>query len=198
LRTTIHVVTALAGALFLSGCAVGPDIRTDHDAAADFARYSSFAFMDRGERGEERTYETLAERRVTAAVTRELEAKGYRRVDRGADLLVNFALTSEHVQDVRTVPTHTPMWSHPWYGHPWYGWRGPFYHPWPAYETYVDRYERGTLYVDLVDAERRQLVWEGRATQRVTRAAREDPAAAIDTAVAEMFARYPFRAGAHR
>jgi hypothetical protein len=189
------VLAALAGALLVGGCAVRPEIRTDYDAAADFSRYSTFAFMERRERGEERTYETIADRRVIAAVSRELEARGYRRVDRGADLLVNFAMRTEDIQDVRTVPTHMPMWPHPWYG-----WRGPFYHPWPAYtyETYVDRYQRGTLYVDLVDAERRQLVWEGRAAQRVTRAAREDPAAAIDSAVAEIFARYPFRAGQRR
>lgn len=179
-----------AGLLVLAGCAVGPEIRTDYDTAVDFSRYSTFAFMDRAERGETRTYDTIDDRRVIAAVTRELESRGYRRDDRNPDLLVNFAMTSEAVQDVRTVPSAFGA-------HPWYGWRRGFYHPWPAYsyETYVDRYERGTLFIDLVDVERSQLVWEGRAVARVTRAAREDPAGAMDEAVAGIFSRYPFRAG---
>jgi hypothetical protein len=119
-------------------------------------------------------------------VTRELEARGYRRVESDPDLLVNFAMTTEDIQDVRTMPSAgLPP--------PWYGWRGGYYYPWPAYsyETYVDRYERGTLFIDLVDAERRQLVWEGRAVGRITKATREDPAGALDNAVAEIFARIP-------
>jgi hypothetical protein len=177
--------------LALAGCAaVGPEVSTDYDATVDFSQYTTFAFMDRAERGQALTYDTIGDRRVIAAVTRELEARGYRRVESDPDLLVNFAMTTEDVQDVRTVPSAgLPP--------PWYGWRGVYYYPWPAYsyETYVDQYERGTLFIDLVDAERRQLVWEGRAVGRITNATREDPAGALDNAVAEIFARYPFVAG---
>lgn len=185
---------AVAGLMALAGCAaVGPEIRTDYDETADFSRYATFAFMERTERGETRSYDTLDDRRVIAAVTRELEARGYRSVAGDPDLLVNFAVTTEEIQDVQRVPASVVP-------PPWYGWRGGYYYPWPAYtyETYVDRYQRGTLYIDLVDAERRQLVWEGSAQGRVTQATRDDPAAAVDGAVTEIFARYPFRAGVQR
>jgi hypothetical protein len=183
----------LAGLSALAGCAAtGPEIRTDYDAAADFSRYATFAFMAREER-ELRGYDTLGDQRVMAAVTRELEARGYRRVEADANLLVNFALATEEIQEIRTSPSAAP---YPF----WYGWRGAYYYPWPAYvqETWVDRYERGSLFVDLVDAERRQLVWEGRAAARLTRAQQEDPGGMVDAAVAEIFARYPFRAGQAR
>lgn len=184
-----------AGALLaLAACTTaGPEIRTDYDVATDFSRFNTFAFMDRAERGETRTYDTIGDRRVMSSVQRELEARGYRKVDSAPDLLVNFAMATEEVQDVRSVPASiVPP--------PWYGWRGGYYYPWPtyAYETYVDSYQRGTLYIDLVDAERRQLVWEGRAVARVTKATREDPAGALDAAVTEIFAQYPFRAGPQR
>jgi hypothetical protein len=182
------------GVLALAGCAaVGPEVSTDFDATVDFSTYATFAFMDRAERGQALTYDTIGDRRVIAAVTRELEARGYRRVESDPDLLVNFAMTTEDIQDVRTVPSAgLPP--------PWYGWRGGYYYPWPAYsyETYVDQYERGTLFIDLVDTERRQLVWEGRAVGRITKATREDPAGALDNAVAEIFARYPFVARPQR
>ena len=190
-RRFSRLLAGTLGVLALAGCAaVGPEVSTDFDATVDFSTYATFAFMDRAERGQALTYDTIGDRRVIAAVTRELEARGYRRVESGADLLVNFAMTTEDIQDVRTVPSAgLPP--------PWYGWRGAYYYPWPAYsyETYVDQYERGTLFIDLVDAERRQLVWEGRAVGRITKATREDPAGALDNAVAEIFARYPFVAG---
>lgn len=180
-------LVALAGLLALASCAHRPEIRTDYDAAADFSRYATFAFMNREDRRAATTYDTIDDRRVIAAVTRELQNRGYRRVERDADLMVNFAMVTEDIQDVRTVPSGVIP--------PYYGFRRGHYHPWPAYayETRVDRYERGTLYIDLVDAERRQLVWEGRAIARVTKAARKDPAGALDDAVAEVFAQYPFR-----
>jgi hypothetical protein len=181
------------GIMVLAGCAArGPEIRTDYDAAADFSRYATFSFMLRDER-EARGYDTIGEQRVTAAVTRELEARGYRRVDTDADLLVNFALATEEIQEIRTSPAAVP---YPY----WYGWRGAYYYPWPAYvqETWVDHYERGSLFIDLIDAERRQLVWEGRASVRLTRAHQEDPGGLVDSSVAEIFARYPFRAGQGR
>lgn len=183
-------VGTFAGALVLAGCAaMGPEITTDYDANAAFSRYATFDFMEREERGETRTYATLGDQRVIRAVTSELEARGYRRVADNPDLLVNFAMTTEKVQDVRSVPAVLPP--------PWYGWRGGYYYPWPAYsyETRVDTYQRGTLYIDLIDAERRQLVWEGTATGRVTKATREDPAGALEAAVGQIFERYPFRAG---
>lgn len=189
-----RALAVAAGAALLAGCAApGPEISTDYDSSADFSQYRSYAFMSRDERGVARTYDTIGDRRMIAAVTREMNARGYQRVEEGADLLVNFAVSTEAVEDVMTVPTSVlPP--------PWYGWRSGYYYPWPAYtyETRIDRYERGTLFIDLVDAERRQLVWEGRAAARITRETREDPGAALDSAVSEIFARYPFTAGPPR
>lgn len=186
--------TLSAGLALLGGCAtMGTEIRTDYDATVDFSRFQTFAFMDREERGSTRTYDTLGDRRVIDAVARELTARGYRRVEQDPDLLVNFTMSTESVEEIRSVPSAMV--------HPGYAWRSGFYHPWPTYsyaythETWVNRYEEGTLYIDLVDAERNQLVWEARAVGRVTKATREDPAGALDQAVAEIFARYPFTAG---
>ena len=61
--------------------------------------------------------------------------------------------------------------------------------------TQVYRYTEGTLNVDLVDARGNKLVWEGIAVGRVARVKPEERAARIDAAIAEIFARYPYRAG---
>ena len=178
--------TALA---ILAGCATGPEIRTDYDPTVDFSSFSTFGFIPRPDRANAEGYSTITERRIEAAISRELEARGYRKAE-NPDLLVNFAVSAEDIQEVRQVPTATPPVGY-------YGWRHPYYAPWPAYtyETRVDNYRRGTLFIDLVDAAENKLAWEGIATARVTEKMRREPAAAIDAVVAEVFSQYPFRAG---
>lgn len=189
---TRRLFAALPGSLlvlWITGCATGPTIRSDYDQNTDFSQYSTFRVMTSEEANEPRSYDTLTDQRIRAAIVRELTARGYRRVEDDADLLANFAVATEEVQEVQRAPSAYPPG--------WYAWRGTYYHPWPAYayETYVTSYTRGTLYIDLVDARRRQLVWEGEAEGRVTEKVRQDPEPAINEAVAEIFARYPFRAG---
>ena len=82
------LAVAAAALLAVAGCAtVGPDIRSDYDETVDFSRFATFAFMDRAERDPARSYDTLGERRVMAAVRRELQARGYREVEADPDAL---------------------------------------------------------------------------------------------------------------
>ncbi|MEJ2515353.1 MAG: DUF4136 domain-containing protein [Gammaproteobacteria bacterium] len=173
----------------LAACATGPEVRSDYDPSVNFAQYRTYGFLPRDARGGDPGYSSLTDQRIREAIAGALEARGYQRSD-NPDLLVNFSVTTKDIQEVRQVPTAMPPMGY-------YGWRDPFYTPWPAYtyETRVDNYVRGTLFVDLVDADRKKMVWEGIATGRVTEKVRENPAAAIDSVVAEIFSSYPFTAG---
>lgn len=103
----------------------------------------------------------------------------------GADLLINF--DAELARETRVTQTASaPMY---------YGYRRGFYSGWGGYETRVDRYAADTLNIDLVDAKRKRLVWEGVAVGRVTDKQRHDREAMINAAVTEIFAKYPIRAG---
>src|SRR3546814_18959125 len=62
-------------------------------------------------------------------------------------------------------------------------------------ETQVNRYTEGTLTVDLVEAAQNRLVWTGAAIGRVTRKDPQGRAREVDSAIPEIFLRYPFRAG---
>ena len=77
----------------------------------------------------------------------------------------------------------------------YYGYRRGYYGGWGGYDTHVQQYVEGTLNIDIVDARRKQLVWEGVAVGRVTDKQREQRQAAINAAVAEIFSKYPFRVG---
>ena len=60
---------------------------------------------------------------------------------------------------------------------------------------YTVRYTVGTLNVDLIDATRNQMVWEGVAVGEVSKKHLENREAAIAKAIEKIFSKYPFRAG---
>ncbi len=54
-------------------------------------------------------------------------------------------------------------------GYGYYGYRYGLYNAWPMYdEDRTVTYKVGTLNIDIVDAEKKQLVWEGVAEGRVS------------------------------
>ena len=52
----------------------------------------------------------------------------------------------------------------------------------------------GTLTIDLVDASKRQLAWQGSASGTVDDKVRQNPGAAVDSAVTQIFDRYTYSA----
>ncbi len=77
--------------------------------------------------------------------------------------------------ELRSVPT----------GRGFYGYRGLSH---GGVET-VD-YRQGTLRIDLVDSQRRALVWQGVAEGRLDAKAIHSPGPSVDAAVGEIFARF--------
>jgi hypothetical protein len=71
------------------------------------------------------------------------------------------------------------------------------YSTWPGYDqTTVTQYTQGTLNIDIVDAARKQLVWEGVVTDSVTQKDLVDLQMAIKAAVTVAFTKYPIPAAA--
>lgn len=181
----MYGVPLLASLALLAGCATGPQIYTNSDPAGDFAGYRTYNFAeplgtDRAE------YSSLLSQHLRTAVSRELAARGYQRSD-NPDLLVNFY--TESTEKVQSTTTAGPALGG------YYGWRTGYYGVWGGYETRVTQYTEGTLVIDIVDASRSQLVWEGVAVDRIREENRRNPQAAVEQAVAQIFAQYPWRAG---
>ena len=165
----------------IAACASRPTIRTDRDPHADLAAYSTFAFFE-PLTTDSKGYSTLLSARLRDAVRRELEKKGYRYDESSPDLLVNFNVNVRERQELRATPR---------YGY--FGYRDGLYEVWSGYpyDFYTVSYDEGTLTIDLVDAARKQLVWQGMATGRITDEVLQHPDRAIDQAVAEIFAQFP-------
>lgn len=172
----------------LSACATGPTVRTDHDPEADFSRYRSWAFYQPIAM-EESGYSTYLTDRIKADVRREMDARGYTYDPASPDLRVNFQGIVQDKTDVYSVPQSDYQ--------VYYSYRARRYFAVPVWydQTIVNRYREGTLTVDLVDAGRNRLVWTGAAIGRVVRQTPEERMQEADEGIAEIFRRYPYRAG---
>ena len=176
-------LAAATGLLALGGCATGPDVRVDYDRSADFTAYKTFAFAsplgtDRG------GYQSIVSQHLKAATQREMQTRGMRLDPAAPQLLVNFSATLSDKLLVTRMPTM---------GVGYYSYRGGLYSTWPLYadHTTVSQYKEGTLNIDVVDAARKQLVWESVVTDSVTQQMQDDVPGAIDAAVKAAFAKYP-------
>lgn len=174
--------TLVLTAAMISACASGPTIRADADPSANLASYKTFSFFD-DLATDKSSYTTMLTSRLKAATQRELESRGYKMVDSNPQLLVNFNVNVQEKADVESTPGVGG----------YYGYRMGMYGMWAGYpqDVHTTHYKAGTLTIDVVDASKRQLVWQGVAEGRIHKSALENPGAAIDQAVADIFTKYP-------
>jgi hypothetical protein len=181
-------------AVLLAGCATGPTIRSDYDRSADFSAYRTYAYVDKV--GTDRPeYGSLVTQHFKNVIDAQMSARGFRKVEQNPDLLVNFNANAEEKVDVQSTPTPAPtLGVGIGYGG-YYGYRGGLYAGWPAYTTDVQtvRYQVGTMNIDVVDAKRKQLVWEGVGEGRLKKETLRNPQPAIQKAVALVFEQFPVK-----
>ena len=137
-----------------------------------------------------RTYPAVRPRYSFAPDGERTVARGYTKAE-NADLLINFKGKLEEKVDVDSTPA-------PMYGAGW-GYRGWYGAPYGAYgygtEVSTRRYNVGTLVMDIVDRERKQVVFQGGVEDVVTKKMLEDRETLLNNAVAGIFSKFPFRAG---
>jgi hypothetical protein len=187
LRPGLTATVALA-ALAIIGCTSGPDIRADYDRAADFGKYRSYGFVAQAGT-DEGDFKSLSTQMLQNAASRQMEARGYTRSD-NPDLVINFKGQLEEKTDIESTPA-------PYYGPGWGygGWGGAYWGGWGGTEVTTRRYNVGTLVMDVVDREKRQVVYQGGIEGVVTREMMQNREATITAAVEHIFSKYPFVAG---
>ena len=185
LLTVLSIIVAVACATAFAKTKT--TVQSDYDKSANFTAYKTFAFVT--PLGTEVDgYPGGITQNVKAAAERELESRGYRKVDSNPDLLVNVsALLSVKKKDDALNSQHVG----------YYGYRYvPVYKTWSSYKYDkgdANPHAEGTLNVDVVDARTNTLVWEGVAIGEVTDKGLADLEASINRVVGEIFAKYPFR-----
>lgn len=123
-------------------------VAADYDSSANFNAYKTFAFFKDGI--DKAEISDLDKRRILRAIETELLAKGFTK-SKTPDLLVNI-FTKER-QEVNVYNQNFGMngWGWGWGWGPMMGWN----------QTNVTNSTRGTLFIDLIDANKKELVWQG-------------------------------------
>lgn len=164
----------LGSALTLT-VATAQQVRVDYDHGADFARYHTFTW---GKVQASPSISQLAEERIMAQIEETLAKKGLRRQETGGDLVVTYQAAVKQQVQLTTFSSGGPGW----------GW-GPGFGGGISTTT-ADRIPIGTLVVDLLDPQAKQLIFRGIASDTVSDKP-EKNAKKLAKAMDKMFEKYP-------
>ncbi|TXK73979.1 DUF4136 domain-containing protein [Mesonia sp. HuA40] len=159
--------------LFVLGACSSVQVTTDYDQKVNFDQYQSFAFYKPGI--DQAKISDLDKRRILKAIEKELTAKGLQK-KKNADLLISiFTKTKENVNIYQNNLGYGWGFS-PFYGGHW--------------QNTVSRETEGTLFIDLVDRESMELVWQGIGEGSLSKD-RETKIERIQEIVHEILKKYP-------
>jgi len=188
LQKLLKKAILLVPVLLLNACISAPEIRVNSDDNADFSNYHSYGFVE--PLGTDKAgYTTLVTKYLKQAVSLELEKRGYV-YSNDPDLLVNFYTRLQNRTYITSAAT-------PVYFGGYYDYRYGAYSPFPhyVYRPYSYNYQEGTVNVDLVDATKRQMVWEGVAINEVSSKELDNPEEAFRNVISAIFSRFFYQAG---
>ena len=179
----VRLAAVIATGTLLAACESGPNIITNSAPDFSLAGFQTFGFLqplstDNG------NVQTLTSATLIDAATFELQNAGLRRDDTNPDLVVNFVLSTR--ETLQTRPSSGASMHH---GRGRYG-------TWSGYSmsmstTEIVQRTEGTLGIDIIDASRLQLVWEGAATQRVTDSMQQNRDQILRDVTANILAKFP-------
>jgi len=147
----MKIVPFVLLAVILSSCS-SVRVAADYDKNASFSTYKTFAFYKPGI--DKAEISDLDKRRILRAIEAELLAKGFTKSE-NPDMLVSIFTKSQQRVDVYNNAWGWGGWGWGGFGPGWgWGWNQPS----------VSTSTEGTLYIDLVDANKKELFWQGMGT----------------------------------
>lgn len=152
MKNLLKLLPAVLLLLVASSCS-SVRVASDYDKNANFNEYKSFAFFKTGI--DKAEISDLDKRRILRAIESELLAKGFTKSE-NPDMLVSLFTKSR--EKVNVYNNGWGLYGYGWGWSPWY-WGGIGYGG-----TSVSTSTEGVLYIDLIDANKKELVWQGMGT----------------------------------
>ena len=181
MKKFIKTLPLLALLILLYSCS-SVKVVADYDKEAKFNDYKTFAFFKTGI--DKAEISDLDKRRILRAIEAELLAKGFTKSEK-PDLLVSLFTKSQQRVDVYNNSWGNGGWG--WGGYagfgPSWGWG---WNQQPSVSTSM----QGHLYIDLIDANKKELVWQGMGTGYLSRNM-EKKEARIKEFVTKIMEKYP-------
>jgi hypothetical protein len=167
-----------ASILMAPALAAAQDTKIDFDKAYNFANVRTYSIVLGTKWGND-----LSERRVLTEIDQAIAAKGWKKVDSGADVQVVLHGATDTKHDVNTF--YSGMG-----GYGGYGYRGFAGGGMGTASTTVTEYRVGTLVVDIFDPKSKTLVFRGTAEDELSDKADKN-AKKLEKASAKLFKDFP-------
>lgn len=152
----------------LSSCASNYNVKSDYEKEVNFTSFQTFQIMKQ-KNGFPVGANPINKQRIDRAILKEMNTLGFDTA-KNPDLLVSWFVKVREVEEVNVY--------HDYYGR----WRG-------ARWVDIDRYQEGTLIIDLIDRSKKEVVWHGVTTDRVDEFD-DDAEVKINEAVKAMFEKF--------
>jgi hypothetical protein len=168
--------------LSLAACSTNERLaQVDQKTGINFANYKTYGFMDAVARNDSAFQNSgTGIFDLKRAVTAEMTRRGFQQAEQ-PDLWVNIGIVTQQKMQTR-------QGNFQFDGAPQY--IGQRRYHWDARDIPVGQYQEGTATIDIVDAARKEQVWQGSTTSILSRKPTKS-AKQIDKAVATMFAQFP-------
>ncbi len=183
IQRLFFVVTLVAG--LLGGCASTPDVYSSSAPGSDFSNIETYGFLATAST-DRAGYQSLETNFLRVAVAQQMDRRGLRYDPENPDVLMNFYIHTADKMRTRQAPTTVGGY---------YGYRGGIYDDFGydpiVWETHIEQYTEGTLTIDMIAPKKRELLWEGTVTGRLTKKDVQNLEATIDEAVGDIFTKFP-------
>lgn len=183
----LRLLPLLAIMLLVSSCST-VRVASDYDQTANFNEYKTYAFYKPGI--DKAEISDLDKKRILRAIETEMASKGFTKSQNPTVLISIFAKANKRVDVYQNNFGFRGGW----------GWGGGFggfgyggFGPWGggAYGNTVSERTEGILYIDLLDVNKKQLVWQGKGTASLRSGNIEKREARIQEIVKEIMEVYP-------
>ncbi len=162
--------------LFIVASCSSVSVNADYDKNVDFTTYKTYAFYKAGIDKVE--ISDLDKRRILRAIDDQMLSKGFIKSET-PDLLINIFTKSREQVNVNQFNAG--------YGYGWgYGWNPFFMGGQTTYSTTT----QGTLYIDLIDTKKKEMIWQGEGNGYLSKNTQEKEKL-INEFVGKILAQYP-------
>jgi hypothetical protein len=169
------IFASIGIALLFATASFAQQVKTDYDRSADFSQYKTYSWE------KVQTPDPLWVGRIKDAVNSALTAKGWTQVESGGQVAIVAMETTKNQQTLNTL--------YDGFGGGW-GWRRFGGGGFGEATTTTENYKVGTLVVDLFDANRKNLIWRGSASDTLSDKS-EKNIKNLDKGVQKIFNHFP-------
>lgn len=155
------------------------EVRVDYDHGANFTKYHTYSW---GQAQAAPEFSQLVQQRIVAQIEENLAKRGLKQVETGGDLIVNYQATVKQQVQFTTFNDGGGWGSGPGWGYGYYGGG--------ISTTTETEIPIGTILVDLIDPQAKQLVFRGIATDILSSKA-EKNTKKLAKAMHKVFEKYP-------